>query len=128
MQAEQRILASGANKEYLPIEGLDTFRKATVDLLLGAGHPAIKEVRVPHRPRPRAQAGSHWGERGVLNLCLPAARTLLCPQNRVAALQALSGTGALRVGAAFIARYFKVRSRRQRVQRSCSMATRSRTL
>lgn len=34
----------GAPQEYLPIEGLEGFRKATVDLLLGAGHPAIKEV------------------------------------------------------------------------------------
>jgi aspartate/tyrosine/aromatic aminotransferase len=43
-QAEGKIFARNENKEYLPIEGLDTFRKATVDLLLGAGHPAIKEV------------------------------------------------------------------------------------
>ncbi|KAL6751353.1 aspartate aminotransferase [Haematococcus lacustris] len=69
-KAEQKILASGGNKEYLPIEGLDTFRKATVDLLLGASHPAIKE-------------------------------------GRVAVLQALSGTGALRVAAGFISRYMK---------------------
>ena len=34
------------NHEYLPIEGLDSFRKATVDLLLGDDHPAIKEGRV----------------------------------------------------------------------------------
>jgi aspartate aminotransferase len=40
------MLAAGYNKEYLPIEGLDAFRKATVDLLLGADHPAIKEVGV----------------------------------------------------------------------------------
>lgn len=69
-KAEQKIVNKGENKEYLPIEGLDTFRKATVDLLLGADHPAIKE-------------------------------------GRVAALQALSGTGALRVGAGFLARFFK---------------------
>jgi aspartate/tyrosine/aromatic aminotransferase len=37
------------NKEYLPIQGLDAFRKATVDLLLGAGNPAIAEVRRPCR-------------------------------------------------------------------------------
>jgi len=69
-KAEQKIVAKGENKEYLPIEGLDAFRKATVDLLLGASHPAIKE-------------------------------------GRVAVLQALSGTGALRVAAGFIARFFK---------------------
>jgi aspartate/tyrosine/aromatic aminotransferase len=40
------MLAAGYNKEYLPIEGLDGFRKATVQLLLGADHPAIKENKV----------------------------------------------------------------------------------
>lgn len=69
-KAEQKMLAAGYNKEYLPIEGLDGFRKATVTLLLGADHPAIKD-------------------------------------NRVAVVQALSGTGSLRLGAAFIARWMK---------------------
>lgn len=66
--AEDLILKSGGNKEYLPIEGLDAFRRATVKLLLGEGHPAVRD-------------------------------------GRVATLQALSGTGSLRVGAAFIARF-----------------------
>lgn len=66
--AENLILNSGGNKEYLPIEGLDAFRRATVKLLLGEGHAAVRE-------------------------------------GRVATLQALSGTGSLRVGAAFIARF-----------------------
>jgi hypothetical protein len=44
-QAEKKIFDAGGDKEYLPIEGFAPFRKATVDLLLGAGHPAIKEVR-----------------------------------------------------------------------------------
>jgi aspartate aminotransferase len=69
-QAEKKMLAAGYNKEYLPIEGLDGFRKATVQLLLGADHPAIKD-------------------------------------NKVAVVQALSGTGSLRLGAAFIARWMK---------------------
>jgi hypothetical protein len=38
------------NKEYLPMQGLDAFRKATVDLLLGADNPAIKEVRLCNAP------------------------------------------------------------------------------
>lgn len=60
-QAWQRIISRGENKEYLTIEGLDAFRKATVELLLGAGHPAIKEVRAPGaasrlcRPGPAAR-------------------------------------------------------------------------
>jgi aspartate aminotransferase, chloroplastic len=66
--AENLILQSQGNKEYLPIEGLDAFRRATVKLLLGEGHPAVS-------------------------------------QGRVATLQALSGTGSLRVGAAFIAKF-----------------------
>lgn len=33
------------NKEYLSMDGLPAFRAATLDLLLGAGHPAIKEGR-----------------------------------------------------------------------------------
>ena len=45
-QAEKKIFDAKENKEYLAIEGLDAFRKATVDLLLGASHPAIKEVRL----------------------------------------------------------------------------------
>ncbi|KAG2500524.1 hypothetical protein HYH03_001301 [Edaphochlamys debaryana] len=67
-KAEAKIFAANKDHEYLPIEGLDTFRKATIDLLLGAGHPAIKD-------------------------------------DRVAVIQSLSGTGSLRVGAAFIARF-----------------------
>lgn len=69
-KAEAKIFSRNENKEYLAIEGLEGFRKATVDLLLGASHPAIKE-------------------------------------SRVAVIQSLSGTGSLRVGAAFIARWLK---------------------
>ena len=32
------------NKEYLPMQGLDTFRKATVDLLLGPDCSVVKEA------------------------------------------------------------------------------------
>ena len=45
-KAERAILDKQENKEYLPIEGLASFRKATVDLLLGPDHPAIAEVAV----------------------------------------------------------------------------------
>jgi len=63
--AEERMLQANENKEYLPIEGLQGFRTATVDLLLGKDSKAVKE-------------------------------------NRVATLQALSGTGSLAVAAQFI--------------------------
>ena len=72
-KAEKKISDKQENHEYLPIEGLDTFRKATVDLLLGDDHPAIKE-------------------------------------GRVAVLQSLSGTGSLRIGSGFIARFMKGKS------------------
>lgn len=39
------MLEKGENKEYLPIDGLAAFKKATVELLLGADSDAVKEVR-----------------------------------------------------------------------------------
>ncbi|CAM6092669.1 unnamed protein product [Calypogeia fissa] len=68
-KAEKLMLEAADNKEYLPIEGLAAFNKATAELLLGADSPAIKE-------------------------------------GRVATVQGLSGTGSLRLGAAFLQRYF----------------------
>ncbi|OEL38468.1 Aspartate aminotransferase, chloroplastic [Dichanthelium oligosanthes] len=68
-KAEKLMLEKGENKEYLPIEGLAAFNKATAELLLGADNPVIK-------------------------------------QGLVATLQSLSGTGSLRLAAAFIQRYF----------------------
>ena len=43
-QAENIMIESEENKEYLPIQGLEAFNQATAQLLLGEGHPAIKEV------------------------------------------------------------------------------------
>ena len=40
----QYSLSSLLVLQYLPIEGLASFRKATLELLLGADHPAIAEV------------------------------------------------------------------------------------
>lgn len=68
-KAENLMLEKGENKEYLPIEGLAAFNKATAELLLGADNPVIN-------------------------------------QGLVATLQSLSGTGSLRLAAAFIQRYF----------------------
>ncbi|KAK8463393.1 hypothetical protein SEVIR_1G359000v4 [Setaria viridis] len=68
-KAENLMLEKGEYKEYLPIEGLAAFNKATAELLLGADNPVIK-------------------------------------QGLVATLQSLSGTGSLRLAAAFIQRYF----------------------
>ena len=38
------MLERGEYKEYLPIDGLAAFKKATATLLLGAGNPALSEV------------------------------------------------------------------------------------
>ena len=38
------MLAAGENKEYLPIDGLPAFKKATANLLFGEDNPVLKEV------------------------------------------------------------------------------------
>ncbi|XP_065850043.1 aspartate aminotransferase, chloroplastic [Euphorbia lathyris] len=45
-KAENLMLERGDNKEYLPIEGLAAFNKATAELLFGADNPVIKQQRV----------------------------------------------------------------------------------
>eukprot|EP01025_Chloroclados_australasicus_P018885 TRINITY_DN2007_c0_g1_i1.p1 TRINITY_DN2007_c0_g1~~TRINITY_DN2007_c0_g1_i1.p1 ORF type:complete len:468 (-),score=59.23 TRINITY_DN2007_c0_g1_i1:667-2070(-) len=67
-KAEEIMLQKNENKEYLPIDGLPAFKKATAELLLGADSPVIAE-------------------------------------GRVISIQSLSGTGSLRVGAAFINKF-----------------------
>ncbi|KAH8069946.1 aspartate aminotransferase [Aureococcus anophagefferens] len=59
-EAERRVVARGASKEYLPVEGLRSFVDAAAAFALGADSPALLD-------------------------------------GRVASLQALSGTGSLRV-------------------------------
>lgn len=44
LQAEKKMLEANYNKEYLPIEGLAEFRKATIDLMLGPNSKAAQEV------------------------------------------------------------------------------------
>ena len=41
------MIDSEENKEYLPIQGLEAFNKATADLLLGPGHAATKVSLTP---------------------------------------------------------------------------------
>ena len=45
-RAEQQVVARGAAKPYLPIEGAANFRTAAQALLFGAGHEAIASGRV----------------------------------------------------------------------------------
>ncbi|KAI3518012.1 hypothetical protein L1887_06332 [Cichorium endivia] len=45
-QAENLMLERGENKEYLPVEALAAFNKATAELLFGADNPVFHEQRV----------------------------------------------------------------------------------
>ena len=67
-KAETLMLEKGENKEYLPIEGLAAFNKATVELLLGADNEATKQGRVClcelHLEREERRVGKGKG-RGV---------------------------------------------------------------
>lgn len=50
LQAEKIMIDLEENKEYLPIQGLEAFNKATADLLLGQGHPVTKVSASPGAP------------------------------------------------------------------------------
>ncbi len=45
-EAEAQMLAAGATKSYLPIEGDAAMRRAVQGLLFGAEHPALKDGRI----------------------------------------------------------------------------------
>lgn len=68
-QAEVKRAATALPRPYLPMEGLDTFRRGVQNLLFGATNPALQE-------------------------------------NRIATIQTLGGSGALKVGADFLHRWF----------------------
>ncbi|UOO76000.1 aspartate/tyrosine/aromatic aminotransferase [Neisseria sp. Dent CA1/247] len=68
-QAEVKRAATALPRPYLPMEGLDAFRRAVQNLLFGATNPALQE-------------------------------------NRIATIQTLGGSGALKVGADFLHRWF----------------------
>ena len=59
LQAEDRRLDKPENEEYLPIDGLPAFKQATVELLLGAGSPVLKEVSCSHCQFPHCPVNSH---------------------------------------------------------------------
>lgn len=68
-KAEVKRAADALPRPYLPMEGLDTFRRAVQNLLFGADNPALREK---------------------------------C----IATIQTLGGSGALKVGADFLHRWF----------------------
>lgn len=80
------------NHEYLPILGLPEFRSSASKIALGDDSPAIQENRV-----------------GVATtLCFPACLHLnsLSVSFQVGAVQCLGGTGALKMGAEFLRRFY----------------------
>ena len=44
--AEQKFVAAGKPKSYLPMEGLGSFNRAAQHMLFGSGHRAVREQRV----------------------------------------------------------------------------------
>ncbi|VEJ21617.1 amino acid aminotransferase [Neisseria animaloris] len=68
-KAEVKRSATALPRPYLPMEGLDAFRRSVQNLLFGATNPALQE-------------------------------------NRIATIQTLGGSGALKVGADFLRRWF----------------------
>ncbi len=53
------MLEKEENKEYLPIEGLAAFRKATIDLMLGPNSAAAREVTREQHDTSSSE-GANW--------------------------------------------------------------------
>ncbi|XP_074287076.1 aspartate aminotransferase, chloroplastic [Silene latifolia] len=75
-KAENLMLERGENKEYLPIEGLAAFNKATAELLFGAGNPVIKEQRVA-TVQSLSGTGSLRLAAGLIERYFPGAKVLI---------------------------------------------------
>lgn len=75
------------NHEYLPIAGLQQFTSASQKLILGADSPAIQESRVSN-PLPLFYFTSDH-------------------PHQVCSLQTISGTGAVHLGALFLAKFYR---------------------
>ncbi|UYV78954.1 GOT1 [Cordylochernes scorpioides] len=91
--AEKQIANDDAlNHEYLSILGMEDFTKAASTLLLGRNSPAIVEKRVTKTQLDDILSPS------FLVQCV----VLTCMGAQVLGVQALSGTGALRIGLEFL--------------------------
>ncbi|KAL9230290.1 hypothetical protein vseg_005663 [Gypsophila vaccaria] len=75
-KAENLMLERGDNKEYLPIEGLAAFNKATAELLFGAGNPVITEQRVA-TVQSLSGTGSLRLAAGLIERYFPGAKVLI---------------------------------------------------
>jgi aspartate aminotransferase len=85
-KAEERITASRPDKEYLPITGLTEFNKRSALLAYGADSVPLKQDAVR-----------------ILSLSYIIVSVY---SYQIAITQSISGTGALRIGAAFLARHY----------------------
>ena len=87
VQAEKALIEKEENKEYLPIQGLAAFCKATAQLLLGSSHPAIKEVplkplKVPHHlDLGKCETSVESGRRNSFSLTIPRLHCQKHPQS-----------------------------------------------
>jgi aspartate aminotransferase len=86
LQAEDIVRASNLDKEYLPITGLPEFAKNAAILAYGAGSDPIRN--------------------GVVSSLHPRFLFRHSIYFQVSVTQSISGTGALRIGAAFVARHY----------------------
>lgn len=97
------VLNEGLNHEYLPILGLPEFRSSASKIALGDNSPAIQESRVGVIKKKYSAS--------VLNLFLLDITILFCLIGffcfaQVGAVQCLGGTGALKIGAEFLRRFY----------------------
>lgn len=90
-----------APQEYLPITGFPDFTKQSIILAYGADSAPLKENRVSVAPGRTCAASSRSGTANDR----PRVRLTRFPP-QIAVTQSISGTGALRIGAAFVSRFY----------------------
>lgn len=88
------------NHEYLPILGLPEFRSSSSKIVLGDGSPAIREDRVCV-----VEISVCFFFVAVFNL-FTCGLTVSYYFDQVGGVQCLGGTGALKIGAEFLRRFY----------------------
>lgn len=97
-KVEQLIAGDGSlNHEYLPILGLPEFRANASRIALGDDSPAIAQKRVGPLSQPALP---------ISMLCASRLTLWLLSLFQVGSVQGLGGTGALRIGAEFLRRWY----------------------
>ncbi|SCV70698.1 BQ2448_3460 [Microbotryum intermedium] len=95
-EADERILAQKYDKEYLPITGFADFTQHAALLAYGKDSAPLKEGRVSSGRRTYMSLGE-----GSFSSCSD-----LVLVSQIAITQSISGTGALRIAGAFLARHY----------------------